>query len=498
MVDLQSELAAALGTDAVSADADDLELAGSDLFFWPHQAAPDLIVRPASTEQTAAAVAIIRQAGRAIVPRGAGLSYTGGPVPQTPSVVLDVTRMNHIDVHQADRYVIAGAGSTWQSLADSLRPHGLSAAFPAPISGSHSTIGGAASQNVPGGMDGILGLTVVLADATILRTGTWSLPTAVPFSRTNGPDITGLFLGDCGAFGIKTEISLLLQPERPCAFASFAADKAAPILAALVAVQRQGLVSRAFVLDRSRMQGAAKTGAAEGLRTAAAMAARAGSIGQAIRDVAGLRHVARESAASWSLHLTAEAPTEEIAEAHITQARKLCLQHATEITPSVPKAMRARPYSVRGFLGPDGQRWVPVHGILPLGAAEPCMAALEAHVETNRAAMAAHDIEVSWLMSTTGAYITIEPMLFWPDKLDPIHRKYLTRQQQDRLTSFPPNPPARAMVQSLREAWRNIFDQHGATHTQLGRFYQSDNATLRQIKQALDPDRSMNPGVLGL
>jgi len=57
----------------------------------------------------------------------------------------------------------------------------------------------------------------------------------------------------------------------------------------------------------------------------------------------------------------------------------------------------------------------------------------------------------------------------------------------------------------MRGELRDIMDAHQAVHAQLGRFYRyTDQMTVesgdfvRRIKQALDPQWRMNPGVLGL
>jgi len=503
--DLAHELAGIIGDGHLLRDEASCALAGSDLFRWPGAALPDMVLGPADTAETAACLAALPRAGRPVVPRGAGLSYTAGVVPQRPAAVLDLRRLDAVRVEAGDLTAIVGAGCTWQRLAEALAPHGLRPVLAAPISGSHSTVGGAASQGLPGGLDGVVGLTVALADGTVVRTGSGAISGGLPFWRYHGPDLTGLFLGDCGAFGVKTEIVLRLAPERACAHASFAFGTGGDMLAALLLLQRGGLVSRAFAMDRTRIEAAGRPGLGEVLRVAAGVAMRAGSPLRALRDLAVLRHVGDATEAAWSLHLTVEGVDETTAEAQLRHARSVCRTRGREISPTIPKAMRARPFSVRGMVGSGGERWVPVHGILAMSRAEACLAALQTHLAGRAPDLSGAGIRLSWLISSAGAYVSIEPMFLWRDALDPIHLAHLSTRNRDRFGGAAEDLPARALVRALRTELRDIFDRHGATHAQLGRFYRGGDALepgaralLEGVKRALDPAGRMNPGVLGL
>lgn len=499
----EAELAAILGAENVAADEPSRAVAGADLWDWPGAVTPDLVIRPASTEQVAAAMRVIARQGSAVVPRGAGLSYTAGVVPRVPSVVVDTARLDAIRIDAPNLTAVVGAGVTWQALAEALGPHGLRAAQVSPISGAVTTVGGVAAQNIPGGMDGILGVTVVLADGGVVRTGALALTDAPAFWRHMGPDLTGLFLGDCGAFGVKTEIALRLAPEREAAFASLAFDSGDAMMAAMVPILQRGLVARALAMDPVRGRGATRVEAGEALRTAAAVASRAGSVLQAVRDVAGLARAAVAEPA-WTLHLTAEGVSQSAAEAGIAAARALCAG-AKEVEPAIPRALRARPYSIRGFVGPDGERWVPIHGMLPLGAARDCLAALEAAQQELAPAFQRHGIAVSHIVSSLGAYVTIEPMFYWRDALDPLHMKHLSDKNRARFGGIAANPAARDAIRDARRKLGAVMDGYGAVHAQIGRYYalaprmEAGAADLlRRVKAMLDPDGRMNPGALGL
>lgn len=473
--------------------------ANADVFWWPQAAAPLAVARPGSTEEVAGVLRLLAASRTPVVPRGSGLSYTGGLAADRPSVMLDLARLDAISLAAEDMHATIGAGCTWEALAAGLRPHGLRSVLAGPISGSHSTVGGAAAQNLPGSMEGVIGLTVVLADGTVVRTGSGGMAGRSRFYRGAGPDLTGLFLGDCGAFGIKTEIVLRLQPIRPVACASFALAGGAATAGAIVTLQRAGFPGRAFAMDQARAEDAGKVGVAEALRTAASVAQAAGSFGQALGSLAGLARARSDLAATpWSLHLTAEGVTDVAANEAVALARRV-LREVPEIPPAVPQALQARPFSIRGLVGPEGERWVPVHGILPLSAAVACLDALGAALAARAEAFAAARIRVGWIMSATGPHVTIEPMFYWPDALDPLHLATLSERNRARFAGRPRNEEARRAVEEARATLAAIFAAHGAVHAQLGRFYPAPEGPLpARIKAALDPSGLMNPGVLGL
>jgi FAD/FMN-containing dehydrogenase len=501
---LTTSLAAIVGAAHVVDDIAQCDLATSDLFVWPARQRAQLVVQPGTVQELAAVMRRLHEAAMPVVPRGAGMSYTGGVVPSTPVVVLDLTRLNAVKAHAEDLYAVVGAGCTWEALAAALKPHGLCVVQPNPISGSVSTVGGSAAQNVPGGMHGIVGLTVVLADGTIARTGSGAVQPGARGQRNAGPDLTGLFLGDCGAFGVKAEIVLRLAPERPAAFASFAYEDPDTLLSDMAKLLREGLVARVFSLDQAKTQSATNVSVEDAASVVGAVVRSAGSITQAVRDVAQLAMGTRAlGAATWSLHCVVEAPTQALADAQLALARNVCAKNANEIDNVLPKTLRAKPYSIRGFVGPDGDRWVPVHGILPLSAARACMAALRALFSSCETELSALGITHSWMISSAGTYITIEPMLYWRDALDPLHLQHLSQRNRARFGRFGENEAARERVRTLRRELCEIMDQHGAIHAQVGRFYPytermdpGSRALLQRIKDALDPQGAMNPGVL--
>ena len=497
-VALHAALRDAVGPEGVIDDAAALALAGTDLFTEGDAAPPVLVIRPRDTAQVMAAMRVLAARSVPCVPRGAGLSYTGGVVPALPGVVIDTARLTGIAVQAEDLYAVVGAGCTWAALAEALLPHRLRPALDPPISGSHATVGGAMSQGVSGA-SGFIGAAVVLADGSLVRTGGWTTPGATPFSRHHGPDLTGLFIGDCGAFGVKTEIVLRLLPDGVRRFASFGFDHGDDVLGAMARLQR-GPGGRALAFDRARAKAAAGgLDLREAVRTAAAVMGRAGSMTQALRGAMTLgRGAAALSDPAWSLHLTAEGCSAAMADLQLDAMRAECAA-GREMPPAVPQALDARPFSVRGLVGPAGERWVPVHGILPLSAARPCFAAVGAVLAQHGPEIERHGIRVNWLLAASGAEITMEAMFYWPDALDPLHLSYLSDRNRTRFGHAPANPAARTCVRLLRCAIRDAMDAHGAAHHQIGRFYAPPSGTLpARIKAALDREGMMNPGVLDL
>ena len=160
--------------------------------------------------QLAAAVGLVTSSGLAVVPRGGGVSYTGGYLPtRRQSVIVDTLRLDRvIDLNTTDMHVTVETGCTWEQLSRVLAGSGTRTPFGGPFSGRYATMGGTLSQDAVlwgsaahgGASESVLGLAVVLADGTLVRTGSAGTSAGSPFHRYFGPDLTGVFLGDCGAW----------------------------------------------------------------------------------------------------------------------------------------------------------------------------------------------------------------------------------------------------------------------------------------------------------
>lgn len=179
---------------------------------------PDLVVRPGSPEEIQGVLKVANRYRMPIVQRGGGCDLTGGAKPiEDHSIVMDLTRLNRLlDMDEASLLVKVEAGITWGDLNAQLQELGYYTGNMGPGSGMGSTIGGGLSNHSSGGggafkydvcTNHCLGLEVVLPNSEMITTGSGaSRFVRRPFSRAvNGPDITGLFMGDSGLYGVKTK-----------------------------------------------------------------------------------------------------------------------------------------------------------------------------------------------------------------------------------------------------------------------------------------------------
>ncbi len=516
---LLDDLRAAVGTDAVLADDQSRNYYANDVF-WQPGVAPLAIVLPSTADQAAAAVAAATRAGVAVVPRGGGMSYTKGYLPKRPdSIVIDNRKLDRIvELNADDLYVTVEAGCTWAKLNEALEGTGLRTGYWGPLSGINATIGGALSQNSAffgSGIHGtvaetVMGVTVALADGRKVTTGSGGRLNTKPFTRSGGPDLTGLFLGDTGAMGLKLSATLRLFP-RPghVDFLSFGFQTMQAMAAAQVEMARARCISEGFGIDRTKVEHSASVNKLmDGLKTLGNVAKAGKSLLQGARDALGVAAAGTAflKAHNFTLHLVVEGRTPGELQHSLETLRAIGRRHGTEIENTVPKVMRSKPFGpVRGMLGRDGQRWVPIHAVFPLSDAAKVIEANDSFFASKRAFMEQHGIIYSVMTMTVGNDFFLEPAFYWEDEITPLHAASLGEDVVRPWRDRPANPAARQAVAELRRGTQELYAGLGGVSWQVARDYPFREiltpetwSLLEGVKRAVDPQGLMNPGSLGL
>lgn len=520
---LADMLRALLGKEHVIDSQAEREFYSRDLSWEPAEIAA-LVIRPASIDELAKAVGCATAAGFAVVARGGGMSYTRGYEPErAASVLVDMQRMNRIlEVNAEDMYVTVECGCTWKQVYEALKAKGLRTPYFGPLSGKFATVGGALSQNslfLGSGVyntaaESVLGLKVVLADGSIVTTGSGAHVNSNPFYRHFGPDLTGIFTADTGAFGIKGQATLrLIKLPGATAFASFGFETISGMLKAQTEIARLRIAAECYGFDPYYNRSFEKLGFTlkEGLARLGKIAMSSGSV------LEGIRKTVRVAAAgkgfmreiNYSLHITMDALDEGAANSSLVAVREICLANgAMELENSIPIAFRAEPFGgVRTvLLGYEGEIWIPVHGFFPLSRSVAAGETTERFMREKKPIMDKYGIRTSYLTCFSGSEFVIEPSFYWPDELGPFRLSLIEPEFAAKWKDLPANVEARQAVLGLREELRQLFFELGACHLQIGKYYPFKEACnnpatwelLEGVKRVVDPNGLMNPGSLGL
>ncbi|MBF4590634.1 FAD-binding oxidoreductase [Curtobacterium sp. VKM Ac-1395] len=251
-----SALDAVLTSDQVLRDPASLERYRQDDAEWAVSELPLVVVLARSTEDVVATVRWAAANGVRVVPRGAGTGLSGGANAVAHCVVLSLELMDAVlEVDVDERYAVVQPGVINDALRAQVAEDGLWYP-PDPASSAISTIGGNVATNAGGiccvkygvTRDYVLGLTVVLADGSVVDLGRRTA------KGVAGYDLTGLMVGSEGTLGIVTSVTVKLLPlagrDERAVIGYFPSLSAAGD--AVAAVSRAGIVPAALeIVDRT-------------------------------------------------------------------------------------------------------------------------------------------------------------------------------------------------------------------------------------------------------
>jgi hypothetical protein len=210
----------------------------------------------------------------------------------------------------------------------------------------------------------------------------------------------------------------------------------------------------------------------------------------------------------YSFHATSENKSKEVAKSDMAEIREITLQAGgKEIENSIPKLVNSNPFlPLNNMIGPEGERWAPVHGMTAHSKIVDLHIAVEKLFESNALKIKKYQVGVGFMYLTVGASASlIEPVFFWPDALKELHLRSVEKQHLSNIKGFEENLEAREFISGLRGELIRLFKDHAVVHLQIGKTYlykdgleENSLNLITSIKKHMDPQGLINPGSLGL
>ncbi len=217
---------------------------------------PQAVVFPNSNEELSNILKLCNTHGTPVVPYGTGTSLEGHAVGNAEGITISLEKFDKIlKVNAEDFDCRVQANVSREQLNENLKDKGVF--FPIDP-GANAALGGMAACSASGTMavkygtmrTVVMGLTVVLANGDIIKTGTRAKKSSAGYNLTN------LFVGSEGTLGIITEVQLKLSPipESIMSAVSQFQDLESAVITAQEIIQYGASIARIELLNKDQME----------------------------------------------------------------------------------------------------------------------------------------------------------------------------------------------------------------------------------------------------
>ena len=216
----------------------------------------EAVVFPNSNEELSEVLKLCNEHKTPVVPYGTGTSLEGHAVGNPDGITISLEKFDKIlSVNAEDFDCRVQANVTREQLNEYLKDKGVF--FPIDP-GANAALGGMASCSASGTMavkygtmrTVVMGLTIILANGDIIKTGTRAKKTSAGYNLTN------LFVGSEGTLGIITEVLLKLSPIPESIMSAICQfkDLESAVLTAQEIIQYGASIARIELLNKDQME----------------------------------------------------------------------------------------------------------------------------------------------------------------------------------------------------------------------------------------------------